>query len=286
MADASPNTSVPGGQNAGAGGLGMSSLQNSGGVGFGAAINSPQSQNPMNQSVPQTQTPSFTQPPSPPAPQASPPAPATPMTNVSDGFESQFASPQVNQFPTTSSMRIPEPIHTEYASTQPQDQFNAVPTSTQSPVSQAQPTGMDVFIQPTVQQQGPQGMAPAAIDTQMDPPTIQQAALSDTEKDELFGREKLSSIQKIIIIIIVLVALGLILGAGIWIYTKVNSDGFVPKEENQKVEPTTTNADSDGDSLIDQKEAELGTDPNNTDSDGDGYLDGEEVENGFDPLGP
>ncbi len=43
-------------------------------------------------------------------------------------------------------------------------------------------------------------------------------------------------------------------------------------------------ADADGDLLLDEREAELGTDPNNPDTDGDGFSDGEEVANGFDPL--
>ncbi len=42
--------------------------------------------------------------------------------------------------------------------------------------------------------------------------------------------------------------------------------------------------DTDGDLLTDEREAELGTDPNNKDTDGDGYLDGEEVANGYNPL--
>jgi len=47
----------------------------------------------------------------------------------------------------------------------------------------------------------------------------------------------------------------------------------------------TRETDTDGDLLVDRREAELGTDPNNKDSDGDGYLDGIEVANGYDPLG-
>lgn len=43
--------------------------------------------------------------------------------------------------------------------------------------------------------------------------------------------------------------------------------------------------DTDGDLLVDRREAELGTDPNNRDSDNDGYLDGVEAANGYDPLG-
>ncbi len=44
--------------------------------------------------------------------------------------------------------------------------------------------------------------------------------------------------------------------------------------------------DDDKDLLINERELELGTDPNNPDTDGDGYLDGMEVANGFDPLNP
>ena len=46
----------------------------------------------------------------------------------------------------------------------------------------------------------------------------------------------------------------------------------------------TRGVDTDGDFLTDERELELGTDPNNPDSDGDGYLDGIEVANGYDPL--
>jgi len=46
----------------------------------------------------------------------------------------------------------------------------------------------------------------------------------------------------------------------------------------------TRGVDTDGDLLTDEREAELGTDPNKKDTDGDGYMDGVEVANGFDPL--
>ena len=42
--------------------------------------------------------------------------------------------------------------------------------------------------------------------------------------------------------------------------------------------------DSDGDSISDQEEIRLGTNPLLADTDGDGFLDGDEVKNGFDPL--
>ena len=45
-----------------------------------------------------------------------------------------------------------------------------------------------------------------------------------------------------------------------------------------------TRPDSDGDGLSDERELEIGTDPQNPDSDGDGLMDGEELELGTDPI--
>lgn len=47
-----------------------------------------------------------------------------------------------------------------------------------------------------------------------------------------------------------------------------------------------TRPDSDGDGLSDEREGELGTDPNNPDSDNDGLNDGDEIAAGTDPLNP
>lgn len=46
----------------------------------------------------------------------------------------------------------------------------------------------------------------------------------------------------------------------------------------------TRGTDTDKDLLTDEREAQLGTDPNNPDTDGDGFKDGVEVANGHDPL--
>lgn len=54
-----------------------------------------------------------------------------------------------------------------------------------------------------------------------------------------------------------------------------------PATDDPEEEPP---ADSDGDGLSDDEEAELGTDPDSADSDGDGFDDGDEVGRGTDPL--
>jgi len=146
--------------------------------------------------------------------------------------------------------------------------------------------------------------------------------------------------QGLMIVVISLVALAIVGGGGWWVYhsfisppkdffpqTEVNVDNSVPVEtsvENNSSSTQNNNTtpeqvdnsvlfgeqvDSDDDQLSDDKERELGTDPNNWDSDADGlgdgdealvwktnplnpdtdgdtYLDGAEVKNGYNPLGP
>jgi hypothetical protein len=113
---------------------------------------------------------------------------------------------------------------------------------------------------------------PSPIDVQVDQPSYQAMASAEDQK-ELFGHERLTTTQKIVIVLIAIIALGLILGGGLWVYTKVMGDGGVGV------------ADTDADGLTDTEEESLGTDPDNRDTDGDGYTDGEEVKNGYSPLG-
>jgi hypothetical protein len=49
---------------------------------------------------------------------------------------------------------------------------------------------------------------------------------------------------------------------------------------------TFSPADTDGDGLTNDEEAEIGSDPNDPDTDGDGLIDGEEVFLGTDPIDP
>ncbi|MFH1426636.1 MAG: hypothetical protein ABIG66_04405 [Candidatus Kerfeldbacteria bacterium] len=112
--------------------------------------------------------------------------------------------------------------------------------------------------------------------------SIEQAALSDDEQEDLFGKEALSTRQKVIIVVIVVIALGVVLGGGFFLYTRINPS-FLGATTTANTDATL---DTDGDGLTDAKEAELGTNPNINDTDGDGYLDGDEVKNGYNPLGP
>jgi|GEM_PF-3858670 hypothetical protein len=65
-----------------------------------------------------------------------------------------------------------------------------------------------------------------------------------------------------------------------------DSDGLSDERERE-LGTDPNNVDTDGDGLIDKSEVDIyKTDPNNSDTDGDGYEDGAEVINGFNPDGP
>ncbi|MFH0857794.1 MAG: hypothetical protein V1848_03540 [Candidatus Magasanikbacteria bacterium] len=121
--------------------------------------------------------------------------------------------------------------------------------------------------------------------------------------------------KKIAIILVLLI----ILGVGFYVIEmkkNTSSEVNVPVEEKKTEEiiqetATTTpfDNDKDGDTILDEKEKELGTsdfdydtdgdglsdvseidqwktDPKNVDSDGDNFPDGYEVLNGYNPAGP
>lgn len=143
------------------------------------------------------------------------------------------------------------------------------PASAVMPVQQPQPA--QLFSQ-----------TPPAIDTGMHAQptptqTVQQSILSEVEQEELFGRERLSTWQKVLIVAVALITLAIVAGAGYWVYTTVTSP--VAPDTN-----TNTSVDTDHDGLTDAQERVYGTDPHNPDTDGDGYKDGEEVKNGYSPL--
>ncbi len=69
-----------------------------------------------------------------------------------------------------------------------------------------------------------------------------------------------------------------------WYYT--DKDGDTISDEKERELGTNPNeGDTDGDSIPDQLEIDqYKTDPRNVDTDGDGYRDGVEIIKGFDPL--
>lgn len=120
----------------------------------------------------------------------------------------------------------------------------------------------------------------------VDPPTAQQSAMVDLDSEDLFAKEKLSSLQKTVIILVVLGVLGALIAAGLWFYFSYYADGVsLGIGGGQEVVQEQAPVDTDGDGLEDAREAAIGTDPNNPDTDGDGFQDGEEVKNGYSPLG-
>lgn len=114
-------------------------------------------------------------------------------------------------------------------------------------------------------------------------PTTQQTLSIDNE--ELFAKEKLSSVQKTIIVLVVLGFFSFILIGGYFLYTNIYAAGGVSGVVNEDaLEIPTIVTDTDNDGLSDDREKTIGTNINDPDTDGDGYSDGEEVQNGYSPL--
>lgn len=154
-------------------------------------------------------------------------------------------------------------------------------------------------------------------------PITQQNVLTEEEQSEMLKRDKLSKVQKIILIVITVVVLGALIGGGIWLVysldlfgSKTNANanantngavlnGNANKKLNANVNSGKVNAnangntnktlkiitnaantvDEDHDGLSGDQELQYGTDPNNPDTDTDGYTDGDEVKNGYNPIG-
>jgi hypothetical protein len=67
---------------------------------------------------------------------------------------------------------------------------------------------------------------------------------------------------------------------------KDSDDDSLTDEEEAKLGTNPNSVDSDNDGLFDYEEVKVyGTDPLKADTDGDGYNDGQEVKGGFNPLG-
>lgn len=160
----------------------------------------------------------------------------------------------------------------------------------------AQPTLVDSFavsapqpvqtpLQPIVPEQHSGGLfsqVPPSIDQKppapaLSPETVHQAILSEIEQEELFGRERLSTWQKVVIVTIAILTLAVIAGGGVWVYITVTA----PATQEAPI----AGKDTDGDGLSDNEERNYGTDTKQKDTDGDGYSDFEEIKNGYSPLG-
>lgn len=130
-------------------------------------------------------------------------------------------------------------------------------------------------------------------------PLPQQAVLSqEAAQREIIEEDKLSILQKLVLVFVALVVIGTLVGGGIWIYSNLTDEEMKSSNTNTattntpsltNVENRNTNAlsdDQDNDGLKTAQETIYGTDPNNPDSDGDGYSDGEEIKHGYNPKGP
>lgn len=140
-------------------------------------------------------------------------------------------------------------------------------------------------------------LKPKAISAPGSMPILPEPISSGAPSNTLMSQPILG---KIILVVLLLVALGLLGFGGWWLFNRIKSSP--PKvasttKSNVVTTPpavtTTTNSqstktntvlfgsndtvDSDNDGLTDQEEAQLGTNPNNPDSDGDGLSDGDEV---------
>ena len=127
-------------------------------------------------------------------------------------------------------------------------------------------------------------------------------ALTDQEMADMFKRETLSPLQRILMMVVILVIVGLFVGGGIWLYSvldpfssEVNTDSGVGSEQSDATGDESVVADpdvplheldTDGDGLRDIDEKKYGTDIDVIDTDGDGHSDSSEVNNGYDPLDP
>jgi len=68
-------------------------------------------------------------------------------------------------------------------------------------------------------------------------------------------------------------------------YNKETETKVMSFSTGKEAAPAVNVLDSDGDTLSDEYELQIGTDPFKSDSDSDGYPDGTEVRNGYNPLG-
>lgn len=197
------------------------------------------------------------------------------MSNNPSPFDQAFGGPQ--QMQNDQSQDLQQHSGDQFMQ-QPQQVATGMPyTQGQQPVMPSQAAGT----QPVMQ--SPVGASQ----------TVQQYIMTPEEEEDIFGREKLSRSGKVLVTVGVFAVVFAIIAGGLLLYKNYfTTSGTSTATQNMNAIVNNTNtaanisqADKDGDGLIDADEARYGADPTKTDTDGDGFSDGEEVKNGYNPAG-
>ncbi len=175
------------------------------------------------------------------------------------------------------------------------------PTGTQLPGTGSPP--MSPFVKPVANPSSPVPQKPAGA--QVGAPPLSATAIPSTYADddvemlEMFKRETLSPVQKIILVVVTFLVIAALIGGGIGLFfwldpfaaekdTSANenqnstilNNGIENGVENANTTNTVpvTDQDIDGDGIKDATEKKYGTDPEKTDTDGDELSDYDEIE--------
>lgn len=124
---------------------------------------------------------------------------------------------------------------------------------------------------------GPQAVPNAAGAV---PITVPQAELNQ-DMMMLMKRDGLTTVQKIILLLVAVLVVGGLIAGGLWLYAvldPLNGGITIPNFTSTTYSVTDqAAADDDNDGLRNLEEAKYSTNPTVADTDGDGLLDGEEV---------
>lgn len=204
-----------------------------------------------------------------------------PIPNIPPTSNSNFSMPKMS----------PNSINYSQA-----NQATQVPIQPQQPPINPQPVNRPVAATPPTM---PPVAPPISRVSLGSIPMTERNILTDEEQKEMLRRDKLSRLQKIVLIIIALIVLGSLIGGGVWLYltikpfsdnsnstnTNINSAILNKNSNPNSIINANINTDTDNDGLTDIEESQYATLPNNPDTDGDGFTDGEEVKGGYNPLG-
>lgn len=158
-------------------------------------------------------------------------------------------------------------------------------------VPQAEP----VPVVPPAAGAAPVGITAAKPITQAIDPVSMSQHQAEQEMVALFKRASLSTVQKIILVVVTVLVLSSIIGLGVWLYVTLQPFSQTSNDTTNTTQALgntdlTSNSnvnsqDTDGDGLTDNAEQTIyHTNPLKADTDGDGYSDGQEVQSGHNPL--